>query len=102
MSTLLLILITPISTVIYISAMTDEEIFSAIRDIMCKRLEKDESDITEKSNLKDLGIDSLMFFDIVMDTEERLNVNIPDNIEAQPQTVADIVEIVKKIVEESK
>ncbi|MEE1228128.1 MAG: acyl carrier protein [Lachnospiraceae bacterium] len=73
--------------------------FEEIRDIMVEELDLDAEDITMESNFKeDLIIDSLDLFEMVMDVEDKLGIEIPSEDLEKMKTVGDFV----KYVEEHK
>lgn len=73
--------------------------FEEIRDIMVEELDLDADDITMESNFKeDLNIDSLDLFEMVMDVEDKLSIEIPSEDLEKMKTVGDFV----KYVEEHK
>ena len=73
--------------------------FEEIRDIMVEELDLDAEDITMESNFKeDLIIDSLDLFEMVMDVEDKLGIEIPSEYLEKMKTVGDFV----KYVEEHK
>lgn len=73
--------------------------FEEIRDIMVEELDLDAEDITMESNFKeDLNIDSLDLFEMVMDVEDKLSIEIPSEDLEKMKTVGDFV----KYVEEHK
>ena len=73
--------------------------FEEIRDIMVEELDLDAEDITMESNFKeDLIIDSLDLFEMVMDVEDKLSIEIPSEDLEKMKTVGDFV----KYVEEHK
>ncbi len=66
--------------------------FEQIRDIICKQLELDESDVTMETNLKDdLGADSLDLVDLAISLEDEFEVEVPDNALEKFETVGDVV-----------
>ena len=70
-------------------------VFEKIRDIIAEQTDKDPSEITLETNVKeDLDADSLDLFQIVNDIEDEFGVSIDD-----PEsilTVQDVVNLVEK------
>ena len=68
-----------------------------IVDILVDKLGIAPTEVTPEANLiKDLGIDSLDFAELIMEFEQEFNIRIPDNDAEQLQTVSEIVDYVKK------
>jgi acyl carrier protein len=58
-------------------------------------------DVTEKSVIADLGIDSLSTMQIVGELEQRLDVTIPDDQLVKLETVGDLLDVVKRCQEKA-
>lgn len=72
-----------------------------IVDILVDKLGIAPTEVTPEANLiKDLGIDSLDFAELIMEFEQEFNIRIPDNDAEQLQTVSEIVDYVKKMQKE--
>jgi len=57
------------------------------------------TEVTPEANLiKDLGIDSLDFAELIMEFEQEFNIRIPDNDAEQLQTVSEIVDYVTRML----
>ena len=66
--------------------------FEQVREIICKQLELEESDVTMDTNIKDdLGADSLDLVDLAISLEDEFEVEVPDNALEKFETVGDIV-----------
>ncbi|MBQ3604249.1 MAG: acyl carrier protein [Clostridia bacterium] len=72
--------------------------FEQVRDIICKQLELEESDVTMDTNIKDdLGADSLDLVDLAISLEDEFEVEVPDNILEKFETVGDIVKFIEEM-----
>ncbi len=72
-----------------------------IVDILVDKLGIAPTEVTPEANLiKDLGIDSLDFAELIMEFEQEFNIRIPDNDAEQLQTVSEIVDYVKRMQKE--
>ena len=60
-------------------------VFEAIAELVAERVEKDVSEITMESNFRDLGIDSLDTVELLMNLEDKLDM----------ETVGDLVAFVE-------
>jgi acyl carrier protein len=69
--------------------------------ILTEKLGIEPSQITPSANfLKDLGIDSLDYIELIMEFEQVFNIRIPDTEGEQIRTVGQAVEYIeKKLVE---
>ncbi len=68
-----------------------------IADILVDKLGIAPTEVTPEANLiKDLGIDSLDFAELIMEFEQEFNIRIPDNDAEQLQTVSEIVDYVNR------
>ena len=75
--------------------------FSIVQEIIADVLQLDPEQITKDMNFeKDLGANSLDRVEIIMNLEDRLNIEIPDealeNIETVGDAIAQIEELVKQ------
>ncbi len=72
--------------------------FEQVREIICKQLELEESDVTMETNIKDdLGADSLDLVDLAISLEDEFEVEVPDNILEKFETVGDIVKFIEEM-----
>ncbi len=66
-------------------------------EILAEKLDKDASEITAESSIKeDLGADSLDMVEIVMEIEEEFGVEIPDSAANTILTVGDAIRFIEK------
>ncbi len=71
----------------------DKEIFERVKTIVVEQLEVDEDQVTEGASFaNDLGADSLDTVELVMAFEEEFNIEIPDEVAEQIDTVGKAVE----------
>jgi acyl carrier protein len=63
-----------------------------ITNILVEKLGLAETEVTPKANfVKDLGIDSLDYAELVMEFEQNFNIKIPDEDAEKLQTIEDAV-----------
>ena len=76
-----------------------EEVASKVKDILVEKMGIAETEVTPDANLiKDLGIDSLDYAELVMEFEHTFDVRIPDEDAEQLTTVNAAVEyIIQKL-----
>lgn len=80
--------------------MTNEEIFSSIKDMIVNQLGADADSITlESSFVDDLNADSLDMVELVMAMEQEFDISIPDEVAEKVGTVGDAVEYIKGLAE---
>ncbi len=73
------------------------EIKKKVNDILINSIGIEESEITEEANLiKDLGIDSLDYAELVMEFEQNFDIKIPDTDAEQLATVGQIYNYIEK------
>jgi acyl carrier protein len=75
-----------------ITAMNDE--LAIVRDFLQERLSLDPARIRPEATLEELDIDSLMLLELFFEFEEKLDVNLAQNLPT-PKTVGQLIEIVK-------
>jgi acyl carrier protein len=73
-------------------AMNEE--LEIVRSFLKERLDIDPARITVEATLADLDIDSLMLLELFFEFEERLDVNLSQNLPT-PKTIGQLIEIVK-------
>lgn len=73
-----------------------------ITDILVSKLGLSETEVTPDANfVKDLGIDSLDYAELVMEFEQTFSIRIPDQDAEQLQTIKQAVTYIDKKVAES-
>ena len=73
------------------------EVQSKVRDILVEKLGIPETEITPDANfIKDLGIDSLDYAELVMEFEQTFNIKIPDSDAENLTTIRDAVSYIDK------
>jgi acyl carrier protein len=65
-----------------------------VRGFLKDRLNIDPTRVTPEGSLKELGIDSLMLLELFFEFEEKLNVNLSQNLPT-PKTIGQLIEIVE-------
>lgn len=75
-----------------ITAMDDE--LEIVRDFLQARLGLDSARIRPEATLEELDIDSLILLELFFEFEEKLDVNLSENLPT-PKTVGQLIEIVK-------
>lgn len=77
--------------------MTIDQITNHINKILSKK--NLSFKITQKnlnSNLKDAGIDSLEMMELIVEIEDELKIQIPDNELLELKTIQDLLNLIKK------
>jgi acyl carrier protein len=73
-----------------------QDIQHKITDILTEKLGIAESEITPDANfVKDLGIDSLDYAELVMDFEQTFDIKIPDDDAEKMQTIGQAVKYIQ-------
>ncbi len=79
-----------------------QDIPKKVAQILVDKLGIAESEITPDANfIKDLGIDSLDYAEIVMEFEQSFNIRIPDDDAEKLQTFGEAVKYIESKVAES-
>ena len=68
-------------------------VFEAIAELVAERVEQDVSEITMDSKFQDLGIDSLDTVELLMNLEDKLDMEI--ELDKKVETVGDLVAFVE-------
>ena len=68
-------------------------VFEAIAELVAERVEKDVSEITPESSFKELGIDSLDTVELLMNLEDKLDLEF--ELDQKVETVGDLVAFIE-------
>ncbi len=75
--------------------MTKDEILPQVIAVVAEKLSADKSNITSNTNFtSDLNADSLDLVELVMELEERFDIQIPDDQTAKILTVGNAVDFI--------
>lgn len=70
-------------------------LFEEIKEVISKQLNVDSKELTlETSFVNDLGVDSLNSIELVMELEEKFNLEIPDEDAGEMNTIGDVVKYI--------
>lgn len=73
-----------------------EEVLKKVTEIITEKLGIPESEVTpDASFVRDLGIDSLDYAELVMEFEQTFDIKIPDNEAERMNTIGSAVEYIK-------
>lgn len=76
------------------------DIFQEVKNILVDKLGIAETEITPDANLvRDLGIDSLDYAELVMEFEQNFNIRIPDEDAEKLGTIKEAVNYIEQKVE---
>ena len=74
-----------------------QDVRSKVTEILVEKLGIAPTEVTPDANLiKDLGIDSLDYAELVMEFEQAFNIRIPDNDAELLQTVNEAINYIEK------
>ena len=80
-----------------------DEITKKVEDILVEKLGIAPTEVTPDANLiKDLGIDSLDYAELVMEFEQTFDIRIPDSDAEQLSTVSQTVKYIANKLEEKQ
>lgn len=78
----------------------NQEIFDKVKKIVIEQLEVDEEQVTEDASFaNDLGADSLDTVELVMALEEEFDIEIPDEVAEQIDTVGKAADHISSAME---
>lgn len=76
--------------------MNREEVKKRVIELVMDKATLEDEPITEESNLKDLGLDSLDCIELSIQLESEFEVVIPEDESEKMNTVADAIDLVMK------
>ncbi len=77
-----------------------QNIHQSITEILVKKLGLAETEVTTDANfIKDLGIDSLDYAELIMEFEQAFDLKIPDNDAESLSTINQAVEYISQKIE---
>ncbi|WP_294353159.1 acyl carrier protein [uncultured Clostridium sp.] len=74
-------------------------IFEEIRDVICEKLEVEKDEVSIDTTFEELGADSLDLFEVVIELEEKYNIELEDA--EKIKTVQDAVKYVEEKINEN-
>ena len=75
----------------------NEAIFNELKEIIVEQLAVDPEEVTpEASFVEDLNADSLDLVELIMEIEEKFNVQVPDDVAEKIVTVNDAIEYIQE------
>lgn len=78
-----------------------DKVYQEVKNILTEKLGIAETEITPDANLvRDLGIDSLDYAELVMEFEQSFNIRIPDEDAEKLATVKEAANYIEKKVSE--
>ena len=72
------------------------ETFELLRSLLAEKI-KDEVEITPRTNLRELGIDSVDLVEILLNFEEKMNLTFEDEAMLKLSTVQDVLDLSQEI-----
>lgn len=69
-----------------------------VQDFLAERFELDRSRLQGNASLRELGLDSIILLDVLLDVEDRLGVKLKDLAMPANPTIADIVTLIERNV----
>lgn len=79
-----------------------ENVHQKVSNMLIEKLNIEASQITPNANfIKDLGIDSLDYIELIMEFEQTFNIRIPDTEGEQIKTVGQAVSYIEKKIAEN-
>jgi len=76
--------------------LTNEQIREHIATFLCERFDIPKDKIHDETPLRDLGIDSILMLDIMLDIEDRFGLKLTDlNMPSNPKII-DFVDLIRR------
>lgn len=72
------------------------ETFELLRSLLAEKV-KDNAEITPRTNLRELGIDSVDLVEILLNFEEKMNMTFEDEAMLKLSTVQDVLDLSQEI-----
>ena len=72
------------------------ETFELLRSLLAEKV-KDNAEITPRTNLRELGIDSVDLVEILLNFEEKMNLTFEDEAMLKLSTVQDVLDLSPEI-----
>lgn len=72
------------------------ETFELLRSLLAEKV-KDDAEITPRTNLRELGIDSVDLVEILLNFEEKMNLTFEDEAMLKLSTVQDVLDLSQEI-----
>ena len=72
------------------------ETFELLRSLLAEKV-KDNAEITPRTNLRELGIDSVDLVEILLTFEEKMNLTFEDEAMLKLSTVQDVLDLSQEI-----
>lgn len=72
------------------------ETFELLRSLLAEKV-KDNAEITPRTNLRELGIDSVDLVEILLNFEEKINLTFEDEAMLKLSTVQDVLDLSQEI-----
>lgn len=69
---------------------------SMVVDFLAERFELDRDRLQTGASLRDLGLDSIIMLDVLLDVEDRLGVKLSDLAMPANPTIGDIVALIQR------
>lgn len=75
-----------------------QELYTQIEDVLRRHAKASSPVIAPDSSIQDqLEIDSMDFVDVLVDLEEKLDIQIPDDDVIDVETIADLVGVIERL-----
>lgn len=78
-----------------------DEVYQKLTSLIAEKIDIDKSSIHLDSNLKEIGLDSLDYFDLVFSAEDFYKIKVPNNT-TEINTVSDVTTLVHELAIEKK
>lgn len=73
-----------------------DQILGAIREFLTERFDIPAEKVSPDTSLRDLGLDSMMVMDVMMETEDRFGVKLMDLSLPRDPKLGDVVSLIER------
>lgn len=73
-----------------------DRIQTMVKELLTERFDISSDKMTENTSIRDLGLDSMMVMDIMLEAEDRLSVKLSDLALPRDPTLGDVVKLIER------
>jgi acyl carrier protein len=76
--------------------MESQRIESAVKQFLAERFDIPADQLTDNASIRELGLDSMMMLEVMLEVEDRLGIKLKDLSMPADPTLGDIVDLVQR------
>jgi acyl carrier protein len=78
------------------NAITDAEISAMVKQVLLERFEVAPDTVRDDTTIREVGLDSILLMDVVLDLEDRIGVQLQDLSMPPNPTLVDVVALIRR------